>query len=299
VSATGALLFVRAQSTLPARPHTVAVAPDGKYLYIGSNDDSKILAARIGADGSPQAFVAVGIWQSGEPEPFVFRPTQAPIAKFNASPTDKPLVMQFNPTSTTLTSNSNTLDWSYGDGKTFKGTTRATNDHKYAKPGVYNVTLAAASDGCSTAFISTGRSAICNGAPTATTTVKVDTPPWITKLKVSKKTFKLGKSTKVSYKVTEKAYVDMFAQRPAKGRMQSGECRKPSAKNKKGKKCTRWARATQTIPSSGRRTSGSFKFTGRVAASKIGPGKYRLIARAFDKAGGKSPPVTVKFKIKR
>jgi hypothetical protein len=170
--------------------------------------------------------------------------------------------------------------------------------YTFAKAGVYDITLTASDDaGCTTKFVYTGQSTVCNGSPSSVKTVKVDTPPWITSLKVSPN--KVSKKSKIKFVLTEKASVSFYAQKQIKGRTVGTSCRKQTKKNKSAKKCTLWVRASKTFRKSGKvGKTNSMKFTGKVGKAKLPKGSYRLYAVATDSAKGKGPSRTAKFKIK-
>jgi hypothetical protein len=83
-------------------------------------------------------------------------------------------------------------------------------------------------------------------------------------------------------------------QRPARGRRQAGKCRKPSARNRKGKRCKRWVKVT------------SFKHAAAigpnaqplVGARKLKPRRYRLRAKPRNTAGA-GRAVGARFRVKR
>jgi 6-phosphogluconolactonase (cycloisomerase 2 family) len=298
IGADGALSSAGPVSIDPFRPRTVSVSPSGRFLYAGDNSASKILVSPIGGNGLPTGFRAVGGWTSGEGMPLVFRPEKAPTASFRSEVTSKPLTMTFDGAASTSPDGSvDGFSWSFGDGAAaFSSTPRTT--YKFAKPGVYSVTLTADNAGCSTRSLYDGQTTSCVGSPGAASTVSVDTPPWITSLKVSPS--KVTPKSKIKFKLTESASVSFYAQRPLPGRTVGTSCKKQTSKNKKAKKCTRWVRASKTFRKSGKggKTT-SFKFTGKVGKSKLKKGSYRFYATATDKAKNKGPAVTAKFKIKK
>jgi hypothetical protein len=101
----------------------------------------------------------------------------------------------------------------------------------------------------------------------------------------------------VSYTDTQAATTTFTVQRPAAGRRQGHACRKPSARNRHGKRCTRYLRVgsfTHADAAGGNR----FRFTGRVRGHKLGPGRYRLRGIP-DNAAGAGPAAAKAFRIKR
>lgn len=270
-------------------PYQLTLSGDGKFLYVtNTGSDYAIDVSPIGADGRPTGFTKAAPYNAGEAARIVFRPGQGTTARVKSAPQSAVLTTRFDGSGSTAAAGSvGSYAWDFGDGTTATG---AAPKHKFAKSGVYNVTLTAMDDaGCSTKVIYDGRSTTCNGKPTAAKTVKYDTPPWLTSLKLSK--------NKVKFKLTEKANVSFYAQKPIKGRTVGSKCKKQTVKNKSRKKCTLWVRASKTFRASGKAgKTNSAKFVGR---SKLARGSYRLYAVATDAAKGKGPAATVKFKVKR
>lgn len=299
IASDGALSFSGASSVEPWRPRAVTVSPNGRFLYANDTSAGKLVVGTIGANGLPTAFRAVGDWSSGEPIPVVFRPEQAPTASFKSSLASKPLTMTFDAAASTAPDGSiEGFNWSFGDGTAELLASTARTTHVFPRAGVYSVKLTADSGGCSTKTMYNGQTTSCVGSAAAASTVLIDTPPWITSLKVSPS--KVTKKTKIKFKLTESASVSFYVQKPLKGRKVGTSCKKQTSKNKKAKKCTRWVRASKTFRKSGKggKTT-SFKFTGKVGKSKLKKGSYRFYATATDKAKGKGPAVTAKFKIKK
>ena len=87
--------------------------------------------------------------------------------------------------------------------------------------------------------------------------------------------------------------------RPPRGARapRSGGCVKPATANRRLRRCTRFVRAPGSF--SRRRQAGAdgFTFTGRLAARRLAPGRYRLTATAT--AGAKVTSATVGFRIAR
>ena len=107
-----------------------------------------------------------------------------------------------------------------------------------------------------------------------------------------------SQGTVVSYSLSEPAQVAFTVERAAPGRRAKGGCRKPSARNRRGKRCTRFVRVTGSFTHSGGTGANRFRFTGRVAGRKLVPGSYRLVATATDPAGNRSSPKRAAFKIR-
>lgn len=298
VAPDGVISFVGAGRTGDERVLRVTLSPDGRFVYAGSGNSGNILVAPIGANGLPGDFRQVGV-ANATPVALAmsFRPVQSSTAEFSFKTGVASRTLYFDGSASVFPAGaSREYGWSFGDGAT-GGDGSPTIAHKFAKAGVYDVALTAFGDGCGTGFVYDSRSTVCNGAPSANKSIRIDTPPWIENLKLSPKTLK--RSSKIKFKLTEKATVSLWVEKPTKGRLVGAACKKQTSKNKKAKKCTRWVRASKTFKKSSRSGNNTVKFRGKVGSGTISNGSYRLAATAIDAAKGKSPLVTVKFKIKK
>lgn len=294
INPDGSLAAVGSISGFESR--SIVVSPDSKWLFawIHGADDT-LARAPIGADGNLGALQTVSVYNPGEGVRMHFRTGFGGIANFNAKPSNKTLTMTFDGTKSTAKQGVvGSYDWVFGDGGA-AANGGATISHKFAKPGVYDVALTARdSGGCGSERIFLGQTAPCMGSPESVKTIKVDTPPWITSMSVSPKG--VASKSKIKFKLTEKARVTFVVQKPAAGRLVGKSCRKPSAKNRKGKRCTRWLRASKSFRANGKKGSNSLKFSGKVGGKTLKRGRYRLAATAVDKAKGKSPQRTAAFR---
>jgi DNA-binding beta-propeller fold protein YncE len=177
----GGRLIAKTPATVQAgsSPSAVAVTPNGRSVYVSNSEDGTVSQYDVRADGQIagkpiQMTVAAG----QEPEGIALLPDQGPVAVFRAT-----AAMAGSPTRFDASSSGDPdggivrYDWDFGDG------TKATNRgprpvHTYAAAGRYRVTLVVADNaGCSTAFVFTGQTALCNGSPAARTTRTVTVPP--------------------------------------------------------------------------------------------------------------------------
>jgi PKD repeat protein len=266
----------------------VVASPDGKYLYVSSGADPySINVSPIGPDFTPTGFRSTSYYRPYEGSRLFFRPGQGTNADFTAAADSKSLTMNFDASKTTPKYDAvGEVQWDFGDGTLINSTAGVTK-HKFAKAGVYTVSLVAADTaGCGTKFVYTGQSTICNGSASSRKTITVDTPPWITALKVSPR--KVKTKAKLLFRLTERAKVSLVVQRPTIGRTVAGTCKRQSAKNKKAKKCTRWVSASKPLKKSGKSGPNSIKFSGKFGNKLLANGIYRLAATATDSANGKS-----------
>lgn len=296
IAGDGTLTLAGAGSTLPFRGRAIGISPDGRHAYLGTG--SKIAVATLNANGVAGPFREVGDWNSGEAIPFIFKPVNAGAAQFAFSATKTPLTLDFSGAASTAPDGTvESYSWQFGDATSTSGP-QPTTRHRFPAAGVYEVTLTATNEGCAARSLYNGHTTICNGSPAAAKTLRVDTPPWITSLKVSPST--IGSKTKIKFKLTEAATVTFAVQRPTTGRTVNGSCKKQTSKNRKAKKCTRWVTVGKKFTAKGKaKKTNSVKFTGSVKGRKLPRGSYRFSATGKDKAKGVGPAKTVKFKIRR
>ncbi len=186
-SSTGALTAKTPPSvSLYTNAYDVAMHPDGKSLYTahlygsGSSDVSQFDVDE--STGVLSAKSPATVYAGSAPFSVTVTPSQAPTAAFTASsPAYTGSSVSFNGSSSSDTDGTVArYDWDFGDTTTLDDG-GPTPNHTYNSSGNYDVTLTVTdSDGCSTQLIFTGRTAYCNGGPSATTTTEVavsDPPP--------------------------------------------------------------------------------------------------------------------------
>jgi len=106
--------------------------------------------------------------------------------------------------------------------------------------------------------------------------------------------------TNVSFRLDEAASVVFTAERALPGRRSGRRCVKPTRRNRRARKCTRYVRQSGNFTVQGAAGKTRFRFTGRLRNRKLPVGSYRLAAVASDAAGNKSPAKRSRtFKIVR
>ncbi len=152
-----------------------------------------------------------------------------------------------------------------------------------------------------------GVSAPPSGGPTAAPDKIV---PGVSALGMSDRTVVVGKGatakvaaktgTTIRYTLSEAAKVTLRFERKLKGRrVKKGKkrvCAKPTRKNRKKRKCTRY-KGAGTLTRTSKQGKNSVKFTGRIGKKALKRGSYRLVVRATDAAGNKSKARTLSFKV--
>lgn len=303
--ASGGTLTVIDASDPIENPQTAVTSVDGRFLYVGADQFDPALGlkvASIDANGVLGPWTPLFPWFMSTAASISFRAAQAPTAVVSAG---KPAVpgkpVQFDASKTTIALGSlGRFDWDFGDG-TLVADGGANPTHKFAKAGVYDVRVRAHdSDGCSTQRIHTGHTTLCNGGPQAEATVKFDTLPVLSSLKVTPKSFKrASKKARIRYRLNERATVTFAVQKPTKGRKVGKACRKQTSKNRKRSKCTRWVRVGETFTQRGKVGANTLKFKGKAGRAVLKRGKYRVVVYAVDTAKGKSASKTARFTVRR
>jgi hypothetical protein len=105
--------------------------------------------------------------------------------------------------------------------------------------------------------------------------------------------------TKISFSVSEASSVRFTVQKKAKGRKSGKRCVKPTRRNRKKKRCTRWPSVRGSFTVRAKQGPNTFTFRGRIGGKKLSPGRDRLVGRAVDGAKNRSALRTVAFRIAR
>lgn len=125
-------------------------------------------------------------------------------------------------------------------------------------------------------------------------------PHFIGALKLAKTSFTTAAKggTKVTYTLDAATIVRFRVERAAAGRRSGKRCVRPTKKNRKAKKCTRYVSIGNF-----KRTSvaglNRFRFTGRLKGKKLPVGRYRLVGAALNFLGKVSDTRRASFRIVR
>jgi hypothetical protein len=134
--------------------------------------------------------------------------------------------------------------------------------------------------------------------------------PAITALGLTNKTFAVGsaatpvsaarakKGTTFVYTLSEQATTTLTIERAETGRRKGRSCVKATKKNRKAKKCTRYAKVG-ALARNGLAGPNAVPFSGRIGNKALKPATYRGSLVATDTAGNKSKPKTIGFKVVR
>jgi subtilisin-like proprotein convertase family protein len=107
------------------------------------------------------------------------------------------------------------------------------------------------------------------------------------------------RGSRVSYRLSEAATVRFRVERAAAGRRSRGRCVRPTRRNARRRKCTRFVRLRRAFAHRGRAGVNRFRFTGRLGGRRLRPRRYRLTGVATDAAGNRSSPRRARFRIVR
>lgn len=286
-------------------PEAVGVSPDSRHLvfYRGGGSDNALGSATVNADGTLAKLPFETPWSTGEPEPLVFQPHPAPVAKLSAEPGAPGEASRFNASASERAAR---YDWSFGDGTTLADG-GPTPEHTYAKAGQYPVTLTVTDgSGCSTRSLYSGHSTVCPGGSAPAATATVDTLPVLGKVKAKPRKFRAkpkGKAkgkfgTTFRYSVNEAATIRFKFERKKPGvRIVNGRCISIKKKGKRvGVRCPPY----ETVGSRSQQAKAGadkLRWNGRLKGKPLRPGSYRATVVATDKVGGRSAPKTVGFRI--
>ncbi len=100
---------------------------------------------------------------------------------------------------------------------------------------------------------------------------------------------------KISYRDSQAATTTFTVLRPTSGRMQGKSCKKPSKRNRHGRRCTLYV-PLGTFTHADKAGANSLHFSGRLKGKRLSPGTYRLQAIAHD-AAGNGTAIDKSFKI--
>jgi glucose/arabinose dehydrogenase len=96
----------------------------------------------------------------------------------------------------------------------------------------------------------------------------------------------------VTFRLDEPVTVTFTVQRARSGRVVKGRCRRATRSHPKAKRCTIWSAVSRSFRITGHRGTNRFLLNRHIGRT-LGPGNYRLVARA----GKSGKPVRVRFSI--
>jgi len=157
-------------------PEAIAIAPDGSVAYYTVEGSS--LVSEIDTETN-QVVVPATVVAGTSAFEIAIVPDQPPQASFTHLTARPEVPVAFDASASSDPEGTIAgYDWAFGDG-TQDLSAGITARHAYHAPGIYKATLTLTDDeGCSTGFVFTGQTALCNGSPLASSSqiVKVDYP---------------------------------------------------------------------------------------------------------------------------
>ncbi len=120
--------------------------------------------------------------------------------------------------------------------------------------------------------------------------------PALSRLKLSRASFRKGKSTTIGFRLSEAAKVVLSFERKLDGRRVRGRCVKPA----KGARpnCTRYSKLKTGLTLQGKAGANSLVFRGRLSRTRVlAVGRYRMTLVATDATGKKSAAARVSFRL--
>jgi len=103
--------------------------------------------------------------------------------------------------------------------------------------------------------------------------------------------------TVARYRLSEDARTTLSVTRGVAGRRRGRSCERPSPRNRRGRRCTRYLAVRGSFQHADQAGSRRVRFTGRVGGHRLARGRYQLILTARDAAGNRSKPAARAFRI--
>lgn len=129
----------------------------------------------------------------------------------------------------------------------------------------------------------------------------IDPPPVLDRVSFARSEFRsqgAKRGTKLRFRLSEAASVNVAIDRALAGRRQNGKCRKPSRANRNGTRCTHYDKLG-SFTVAGALGSSSVPFSGRLKGKALRAGAYRARLRARDGAGLLSAERSASFRVLR
>jgi hypothetical protein len=166
------------------------------------------------------------------------------------------------------------------------GASTATNDTGAGSadlPATATLTGLAAGTTYHYRLVATSVGGTTAGGDMTFTTLPAPIPHFVGALKLKNTRFAAAKrkppiGTKVTFTLDNPATVHFGVERAAAGRRSGKLCVKPTKKNRKAKKCTRYLRMAGGFDVVAGGGQHSFTFKGRLKGKRLRPGSYRLVA---------------------
>jgi hypothetical protein len=130
--------------------------------------------------------------------------------------------------------------------------------------------------------------------------------PVISRLSASPRTFKVAGrrvrptrrlGTRVTFELSEPAFVRLRVDSTRPGRRVGRSCRRPTAANRSNRRCTRYVRVASDWAHVAAQGRNRMVFSGRFRHHPLGSGRHLLVVTARDSAGHAAVPAVARFRI--
>ncbi len=295
-------------------PDAISAAPNGKTVYVADACKDNVTPIDT-ATNTVGATIPVG----KNPEGMTVTPDQPPLAALAGSAATLGQPTGFSASASTDQDGLiASYFWDFGDG-TALSTTVPSTSHTYGATGTYTARLTLTDDdGCSTTFLFSGQTSLCDGSSSASATTHVVVAPapipapLITSLTQAHVRWRAGSrlarasakrkvpvGTTFAFTLNETASVKLaFAARRA-GRRVKGRCVAPSRNNRHRPPCERTV-GRGSLAFTGHAGANRISFQGRISPSKtLAPGRYTVVIVATAADGRHSASSRLSFTIVR
>ena len=123
--------------------------------------------------------------------------------------------------------------------------------------------------------------------------------PALSKVSLSKRTFKAKAGTTIRFTLSKAAKVSIVVARKGTGRKVGTRCVKQTTSNRRRTACVLYTTSGTQSNVSRKAGANAVKFSGKIRGRLLKPGNYRFTLLATDSGGRKSKAVSVTFKVVR
>lgn len=108
-----------------------------------------------------------------------------------------------------------------------------------------------------------------------------------------------GRPSELRVRLSARARLRLARERAVAGRRAGRRCTAPSRRNRDGRRCVLWADVEGTYAQTLPRGSSTLRFSGRlVRGERVAAGRYRLVVRAQDAYGRRSPVQRIAYAVR-
>ena len=107
------------------------------------------------------------------------------------------------------------------------------------------------------------------------------------------------RGTTFVFRSSEAGTATLKMSRAHPGRRRGKRCVKPTRKNRRAKRCTRYIAVKPSLKRAVATGATAVPFSGRIGRRALKPGKYRVTVVVADAAGNRSKPRSIGFRVVR